>query len=67
MFKFIVKQPSSKAAVQALFSEQEVDYAEKASKKGTYTSLTFQTEMQSPEAVIAIYKKADTIEGILML
>ena len=63
-FKFIV--PASKEAeVIALFPTHHS--AAKASKTGKYASITFQMMMPSADAVIDIYQKAATVEGLIAL
>lgn len=67
MFKFIVKQKESKAQIISLMKPYEARFSEKLSQKGTYSSLTFEVRMKSPEEVISIYNEAEKIKGILML
>ena len=40
---------------------------EKESKNGNYTSITLQMMMPSSEAVIEVYKKIASVEGIIAL
>lgn len=63
-FKFIVKA-SQENEVRKLFP-LHTDTS-KPSKNGNYTSITFQMMMPSAQAVIDVYKKAATIEGIIAL
>jgi len=64
MFKFIVPH-GKEEAVKALFPMHEA--SERKSSNGNYTSITLQMMMPSSEAVIEIYEKASTIEGIIAL
>lgn len=63
-YKFIV--PTGKEdQVKELFPYHPS--TEKQSKQGNYTSVTVQVMMQSSDAVIDIYKRAASIEGIVAL
>jgi uncharacterized protein len=64
IFKFIVPQ-GKEQEVKALFPLHET--TERASSQGKYTSVTAQIMMPSSEAVIAIYRKAAAIEGLIAL
>ena len=64
IFKFIVPK-GKEEAVKLLFLAHEVK--EKASKNGNYTSLTIQIMAPSSEAVIEVYLKTSTIEGLIAL
>ena len=64
IFKFIV--PNGKeGAVKELFPRHDVK--EKASKNGNYISLTIQMMAPSSDAVIEVYMKTSTIEGLIAL
>jgi uncharacterized protein len=64
IFKFIV--PSGKEPeVRNLFPLHSV--TEKLSANGKYTSVTFQLQMPSADAVIAVYERATKIEGLIAL
>ena len=64
IFKFIV--PTGKEQqVKELFPNHEA--TERGSAQGKYTSVTVQVMMQSSEAVVEIYKRAATIEGLIAL
>lgn len=67
MFKFIVPdKPQLLDQVQKLFSEEaEVTY--KTSRKGNYISVTGKEIMISPEEVIRVYKKAESIQEVIAL
>jgi len=63
-FKFIVKT-SQEQDVQRLFP-LHINSA-RLSRNGKYTSLTFQMMMPSSDAVIAVYKLAATVDGLIAL
>ena len=64
MFKFIV--PNGKEdEVKNLFPLHTS--SEKSSSKGNYTSITIKMMMPSSEAVIEVYQKAATVEGLIAL
>lgn len=64
LFKFIVPT-GREQQVKDLFPRHET--SEKLSKNGNYTSVTIQVMMPSTDAVIEIYERASTIEGIVAL
>lgn len=64
IFKFIVPK-GKEEAVKQIFPKHEVK--EKVSKNGNYTSLTIQIMAPSSEAVIEVYQKTSTIEGLIAL
>lgn len=64
VFKFIVPLDQV-ATLEALFPDYEPTY--RASAKGNYVSLTMQPVMESAEAVIAVYRRAAQVEGVIML
>lgn len=64
MFKFIV--PLDKAdELTALFVGRP--FTTRSSKNGKYVSFTAEIEMQSSEEVIALYREAGKIKGIIAL
>lgn len=63
-FKFIVPQ-GNEGEVRELFPGTEV--TEKASRKGNYISLTARLVAESSDAIIAVYVKAQHIEGLIAL
>lgn len=63
-FKFIVPQ-GNEDKVRELFPGTEV--TEKISRKGNYISLTARLMAPSSDAIIVIYQKAQTIEGLIAL
>jgi uncharacterized protein len=64
IFKFIVPK-GKEEEVRLMFPLHTA--TEKESKNGNYTSFTIQMMMPSSEAVIVVYQKAATIEGIIAL
>jgi len=65
IFKFIV--PAHKQEELRKLFPLHVTSTEKQSEKGNYVSLTYQMMMPSSDSVIAVYKKASIIEGIVAL
>lgn len=67
MFKFIVpNNVVSLGKVDALFSlKSEITYNE--SKTGKYVSVTGRDLMKSADEIIAVYQKAESIEGLMSL
>jgi len=68
MYKFIV--PSDKEKIQEvheIFNNLGAVINTKKSSKGTYTSVTIRANMKSADAVIAKYKQASKVEGIISL
>lgn len=64
MFKFIV--PSEKTdELTAFFGDRP--FTTRASKNGKYVSFTAELEMQSSGEVIALYREAGKIKGIIAL
>ncbi len=68
LFKFIVNADNQKVAqVQSLASSETAEISLNTSKTGKFVSVTIKEVMISPEEVIAKYKKATTIEGLIAL
>ncbi|MDD4820378.1 MAG: DUF493 domain-containing protein [Flavobacteriales bacterium] len=65
-YKFIVPTAQT-SAVSALFDCTGAVISTKPSAKGTYTSVTVSLMMPSADDVIAKYRQASTIEGVVML
>lgn len=63
-FKFIVPE-GQEQKIRELFPGSEV--TEKKSSKGNYISLTASIMANSSEAIIKIYKQAESIEGLIAL
>ncbi|NVK04746.1 MAG: DUF493 family protein [Flavobacteriia bacterium] len=68
MFKFIVPADNQKVAqVEALFDTEESEVTMRTSKNGNFVAVTAKELMVNPEAVIARYKDAEGIEGLMSL
>ena len=68
MFKFVVKSEALHLeTLKSYFNGKQAKFFEKLSSKNTFTSLTIKVKMKSADAVIAIYKKASLLEGIMAL
>lgn len=68
MFKFVVPSDNEKIAVlEGLFNSKTAEIRTKTSTKGNYTSLTIREVMISADAVLAIYKEANNIDGLIAL
>ena len=63
-FKFIVK-PEHQAKVESLVPGADVRV--KPSSGNKYVSITLSKQMASSQAVVDVYKQANTIEGIIAL
>ena len=67
MFKFIIPSDHRKLAlVEALFGE-EAQVTTRQSKSNKFISITAKEMMLSSDDIIAVYKKAESIEGIISL
>ncbi len=64
VFKFIVPKKGMDE-LQQVFEGNEVDI--KASKKGNYQSLTTRIRVESSDEVVAIYRAAGEVEGVIAL
>jgi putative lipoic acid-binding regulatory protein len=64
MFKFIV--PKNRVDEVILLFPKHTS-TQKESRQGNYVSITLQMMMPSSEAVIAVYQKASTIQGLIAL
>ena len=68
MFKFIVKTENSQVDnLKALFNTKEKKVSLVASSKKKFQSLTITLEMNSPDEVITIYKKAAEFKDVITL
>ncbi|WP_026753301.1 DUF493 family protein [Sediminibacter sp. Hel_I_10] len=69
LYKFIVpSDPSKISQIENLFNNMGAVITTKESKKGTYTSVSINLTMETPEAVIEKYKEvADGVEGVISL
>jgi putative lipoic acid-binding regulatory protein len=64
MFKFIIPQEKTEELI-TFFAGRP--FTTRPSKTGKYVSFTAELEMQSSEEVIALYREAGKIEGIIAL
>lgn len=65
-FKFIVTGGLDKIQdLRAILPQDE--FIEQASKTGKYVSITVKKQVQNADEVIAVYKQAGNIKGIMML
>lgn len=65
-FKFIITGGLEKIEeLRAVLPNDE--FIEQPSKTGKYVSITVKKEMQNADDVIAVYKQAGTIKGIMIL
>ena len=68
LFKFILREGEVKETVlKEMFHQKEAVFSRKVSSKKTFTSLSIKVEMEDPDAVIAVYKKAQKIKGLITL
>lgn len=68
LFKFIVPSDNHKIAqLEALFNAETSEIRLRQSKNGKYTSVSAREVMTSAEEVIACYKEAYKIEGVISL
>jgi hypothetical protein len=67
MFKFIIPTDNQKLAqVEALFGN-EAQLTTRQSSSNKFISITAKEIMMSADEIIALYKKAEKIEGIIQL
>ncbi len=67
LYKFIVSSDGDKSdRVKAIFNEGAV-ISTKKSRNGKYTSVSINIRVANPDEVVAYYKKAEKIEGIISL
>ena len=67
MFKFIIPADNQRLAqVESLFGE-EAQITTNQSKSNKYISITAKEVMVSSDSIIAVYKEAEKIEGIMSL
>jgi putative lipoic acid-binding regulatory protein len=68
LFKFILREGEVKEDVlKEIFTQKEAAFSRKVSSKKTFTSLSVKVKMEDPDAVIAIYKQAQKIKGLITL
>lgn len=64
-FKFVVPAKSREALLKVIPSNSEV--SERSSRTGKYSSITIRKVMSDSDAVIAAYKNASTVQGVISL
>ena len=68
LFKFIVPASNENIAeIEVLFDGLGAEIATRDSSKGTYTSVSIEVEMKSPDAVVEKYVEVSKIEGVISL
>ncbi|GGH03596.1 DUF493 domain-containing protein [Polaribacter pacificus] len=68
LYKFIVPTAGDQEKeVEAIFKATAATYDTKFSKTGKYVSVSIELVVESADQVIAFYKKAEKIEGIISL
>jgi hypothetical protein len=68
LYKFILPATQEKReAIRAVFKDTQATIEEKPSSTGKYISYSIRLEVQDPDQVIAYYRKAGEIEGIISL
>ena len=68
LFKFILREGEvNEQVLKDMFTQNEAVFSKKASSKKTFTSLSVKVIMEDRDAVIAIYKKAQKIKGLITL
>lgn len=67
MFKFIIPSDNHKLALTEALFGSEAQVTTRPSKSNKYISVTAKEMMLSVEEIIAVYKKAESIEGIISL
>lgn len=68
LYKFIVPASLEKiAAIEGIFNGTNAKVTTKDSSKGTYTSVSVEVVMESPDAVIEKYLEVSAVEGVISL
>ena len=68
LFKFIVRIGEVEENVLTdLFKDIQCKISRKTSSKQTFISITIAAEMEHPDQVIRIYKKAQSFQGVISL
>ena len=68
LYKFILPTgEDKKAAIRAVFATTTATIEEKSSSSGKYIAYSIRLKVQNPDEVIAYYKEAGKIEGIISL
>lgn len=68
MFKFILSlEERNTAKLKSIFKDEDADFSSRESKNGKYTCMTIISNVKDADEVIAYYKQAAEIEGVMML
>ena len=68
LFKFILKTDSSHlVTLQSFFKDKKAKWKHKSSSKKKFVSISVHVNMESPDEVIALYLKANKLEGVISL
>lgn len=68
LFKFIVPASLEKVAeIEAIFNGTGAVIKTRDSSKGTYTSISIEVTIKSPDAVIYKYREVSNVEGVISL
>ena len=68
LYKFIVPTDQEKIdSITRIFDNTGAVIDSKKSKKGTYTSVSINVNLEDPDAVIEKYKAVSEIEGVISL
>ena len=68
LFKFIVRIGEvDEKVLTDLFLATDATFSRKESSKNTFVSLSVLVTMDSPSAIVAIYKQVKTIKGVITL
>lgn len=68
MFKFVLPSDNHKVALlTSQFEEQTAEITMRTSSSGKHTSITVRLVVLSADEIIHHYKKATSIEGVIML
>ncbi|MBS1651313.1 MAG: DUF493 family protein [Bacteroidetes bacterium] len=67
MFKFIVESNNRKIALISSLFDEGADLHTKESSNGRYTSITAKQVLMTVDEIIAVYKKASEVDGVIFL
>ena len=68
LFKFILKTDSTHfETLKSFFKDKEAKWKHKSSSKKKFVSISVHVDMESPEEVIALYLKANKLDGVISL
>jgi uncharacterized protein len=67
MYKFICKSNNKVIALVENMFDEDSEILQRPSAKGNYYSITVKRVVMDVEEIVAIYKKAGEIEGVIIL